>query len=513
MSTLSTVTTAMGSALLSLAKGARRDSVFVNETAGFTPDRDKSQAWGIRAFRLPLTDPELETLYHHHPEARAIVRKPVEHAFRRGFDLRINADEGDAGDDQDRVAAVTEALDALKAIERLRDADTWGRLYGGCLVILGADDGRAPNRPLDEKNLKRIRFLNVVDRSAVYIQQTYVDPTLPNFGEPELYRITARVTGHGGRAFAVGTVVHESRVLVFGGAPTSVQKKAQNGGWDLSVLDPVRDVLRDYEAAWRATGAMLHDKSLRVFLIQGIAGLLDSNREDGKAGVNARMKIVDRMVSVVRGLVLDSDGEDVKYIERSLVGVPEVIEKEALRLAGAADIMFTVLFGRSPAGMNATGVSDLQLWDDKVEAHQRERVQPPLERLLRLLFLSKDGPTGGREPEGWSIAWRPLRQMTEKEQAELRKIVADTDAVYITAQVVTPEQVALSRFGGEAWSMETTVDRDHLEALLEADKKYAMKVIASRPLPPGQLPPPGDGKGEGEPSDPADPTDPTDEEE
>ena len=91
---------------------------------------------------------------------------------------------------------------------------------------------------------------------------------------------------------------------------------------------------------------------------------------------------------------------------------------------------------------------------------KRERVlRPALEHVVRLLLLSSEGPTRGVEPEGWRVEFPPLWEPTEAEKADLRLKVAQADAVYLTNGVVTPEEVASSRFpaGGE-WSMDTTVD-------------------------------------------------------
>ncbi|MFQ8761936.1 MAG: anti-CBASS protein Acb1 family protein [Intestinimonas sp.] len=53
-----------------------------------------------------------------------------------------------------------------------------------------------------------------------------------------------------------------------------------------------------------------------------------------------------------------------------------------LDLSGASRIPVTKLFGRSPAGMNATGESDLRNYYDYVDTLREAKLRPILEKLL-----------------------------------------------------------------------------------------------------------------------------------
>ena len=84
-----------------------------------------------------------------------------------------------------------------------------------------------------------------------------------------------------------------------------------------------------------------------------------------------------------------------------------------------------------------------------------------LEKLTRYIMLSQDGPFGGVELDNWSIQFVPLWQNTEEQEAIVRKIVAETDAIYLDRGVLDPAEVAVSRFGGNRWSMNTEVDLEN----------------------------------------------------
>ena len=72
-----------------------------------------------------------------------------------------------------------------------------------------------------------------------------------------------------------------------------------------------------------------------------------------------------------------------------------------------------------------------------------------------MIQLSSNGSTNGKLDEDWKIEFNPLWQPTEAEVVETRNKQADTDMKYIQAGVLTPEEVAISRFGGDEYSSET----------------------------------------------------------
>jgi hypothetical protein len=73
------------------------------------------------------------------------------------------------------------------------------------------------------------------------------------------------------------------------------------------------------------------------------------------------------------------------------------------------------------------------------------------------------------------------------EESTLRNQQAQTDAIYITNQVVTPAEIALSRFRKEGWSAETSIDFEVREAAQEADRVAAEQTNVPS-VPNGTLP-------------------------
>lgn len=434
-----------------------------------------------------LADEELDALYNSDPFAARVADAVPDEAMREGVTIRV-------ANDPKLSKLIDASLTRVLALPKLREAWVWGRVFGGGAVFVGADDGRDPADPLDVNGIRSLRFLTVLTKREMQPQGWYRDPLNPKFGEPETYRFV-RAGGGGGTD---ARLVHDTRVIRFDGALTTQWRRMQLAGWSESELGRVIDQVRALGGAFAATGTLLQDASQGVLKIKDLMRMMAEDNEDA---FKARMELMEMSRSVGRAIMVDADTEDFSRVEvGTLAGIPDVLNAFMLYMAGAARIPVTILMGQSPAGLNATGESDLDWWRARVRSEQQNVLRPRLERLVRLLLLSQDGPTGGREPDDWSIEFAPLEQMSDAEQAELRNKQAQTDGLYIDKGVLTAEEVAISRFRTEGWSAETEIDLDVRRAALEADRAgegeaepAAAELSApgvNRALPPGAPQPP-----------------------
>jgi phage-related protein (TIGR01555 family) len=235
---------------------------WVNPTIGFGTSRDKITAG---YFLLPpaLQPNELGALYYHNDLASRIVETRPKEALRRGYEIETATE--DLGDE---IYAYGKqfGLDA-----KIQEAWIWARLYGGSVILVGADDLQPPWRPLNRKNVRSIKFLNVLDSRFLYPVAHYQDPLQGNFGLPELYQIQ---TPEGAMS-----LVHESRLIRFEGTHVDRLKRRELNGWSYSVLQRVYDVLRSFETAFQAAGILLSDASQGVFKIDGLIDMIAAERK------------------------------------------------------------------------------------------------------------------------------------------------------------------------------------------------------------------------------------------
>lgn len=500
---------------------AMRQDTWVNPYTGFGTARDRMIASQYTVDAL-LTTTELDSLYYGSDVASKIVDFRPKEMFRRGYEVRIDGSDDDAEEqandeetEQDPeipVAVETPAADGsaqpsrsdadytesdsedtqnsdipdqlmakareLDLDKKLLSAMIWGRLYGGCLVILGLNDGQDMSQPLNEDKIRELLFIHVVDRRYALAMTYYADPLHPKFGMPETYQV-------GDPMFGNWSVVHESRCLRFEGVEVDARRRRQNAGWGHSVLQRPYESMRDFSTAFKAAGFMLSDASQGVFKLHGLIDAIASKQE---AAIQARMQLVDMSRGVARSVLLDAgNNEEFSKVSTTFAGVSDMLDRFMLRLAAAADMPVTILMGRSPAGLNATGESDFRAFYATVESEQKNFLKPILQRVYTLIATS----LGIRGIDGLDFYFCPLWSPTDKEQADLELVVAQKDQIYINMGVLHPSEVAMSRYGGGQFSQSTEIDVESRKKELKNDIKMALAPPPPPPpaLVPGQKPP------------------------
>jgi phage-related protein (TIGR01555 family) len=426
-------------AMTAIAERARADG-WENVVLGLGGTKDPS-AYTTFGSRAQITDVVLEALYVEDHFAAKLIEALPNYVLRAGWDLQISGDPRVASDARKAYAGREEDIGT---IEELAQGAWWGRLFGGALTWVGADDGRQPEIALDEKGIASIRFLHTFDRRDVVIHGYYTDPEHPKFQKPETYRVVPRTGGLAGIATADGggVVLHESRCLVWPGQPTTDTRRLFLRGWDDSILERCWDALKQVAEGFGGSSLLLGRVSQSVYKIKNLYKMIAGKEE---ATLRTRMALLEASRSRSRAILLDPE-EDYVNVAQPLAGVDALLDRALLRLSSAADMPVTVLMGQSPAGMDATGESDQENWEAQGKRWRELVFRPRHERLAKLMLLAKDGPTNGIEPEQWTMAYRPLREPRPKERAEVRKLEAETDATNIDKGVYTAD-VAAYRYG------------------------------------------------------------------
>ena len=464
-----------------------------NTYTGHRTSRDKLSATRIKSVAPSTSYQEYEDIYRSEDLAARMVDELVDDMLRKWIRLSVTMrDDAETKENVDAANDMMTALDDLDAKDKLSDALTWAQVFGGCLIFIGADDGGGPDsmaQPLRENAIRSIKFLDVYDRWDVDIETEYSDPLEPKYGQPETYRLrsSGSVTGS---AQAVNQVIHETRVLRLDGVRVSKRQLLRNSGWHDSVFIRVNEVLQDFGISWSSAAHLMADFAMMVFTTPGLS---DSLAMDGSSNIISRMTTMDMCRSTVRMVPID-EGESLERKATPLAGLPDTLALFILRMCAAARMPVTKLFGQSPSGLNTTAEGDLSFWYDRVEGRQRADLRKPLMYLIKLLWLAKDGPTGGVEPESWSMDFEKLWQMSQDEETKSRETQAKTDAQYIDTGVLTPEEVARSRFGGDRYSYETQLDeemREEAAELPEPEPEPTVPVVApGQPELPLEPPPP-----------------------
>lgn len=462
-----------------------------NTITGHRTARDKLSGTRVQAVEPSVNRQRYEDIYHGDDLGGRIVDELVGDMVRKWVRLNVSmSDAADASDNVEAASDMVKALDKLKARARVKEALKWAQVFGGSLIFIGADDGggndlAAMAQPLRENAIRSVNFLDVYDRWDVDIESEYADPFSDKFGQPETYRIRNQSTVRGTAALPE-LVIHETRTVRFDGVRVNRRRLIRNTGWHDSVYIRIEQVLGDFGISWAGAAHLLADFAPMIFKSAGIS---DTLAMDGMGTVMERLTAMDMCRSTVRMVPIDAD-ESLERQVTPLGGLPDTLALFILRLCAAAKMPVTKLFGQSPSGLNTTAEGDLSFWYDRVESQQDEDLRDPLEYLVKLLWLAKDGPTGGVEPDSWALDFESLWQMSQQEEAAARKTQSETDNNYIDTGVLTADEVARSRFGGDRYSFETQLDED-LRAEEAAEPEPPAVPFPAQPLavPPGPPPP------------------------
>jgi phage-related protein (TIGR01555 family) len=401
--------------------------------------------------------------------ARA-VDIPVEDAFRQGFKFTGKAKDGADVDIKELQDLLLREWQNRNVLEVGQKALGYDMAYGGSGTLFGFDgmQGTELQQPRNLEANRELTFLNVLEPGELPVKFHYLDPFLPKYGMPHSYRFSPLVfgVGEGGGRAPNSMIIHESHMHVMRGI--QVSKSLQNPvdpGWGESVYTRLWRVLRDFNVAWGGVGNLLVDFSQTVMKLKNLAQLLS---ETGGAGeLKSRLQGMDQGRSILRAIVIDAE-ESVERHTTNVSGLAELLESYMARVSSAAGgIPITKLFGVAPSGLNSSGDSDIAQWDDRVKSIQDKKVIPYLTTVTQLIVNSGKLP-GVKGLESWKIEAHPLRQPTEDEIATTRNKQAQTDQIYIMNGVVSPDDVANSRFGGDMWSMDTVIDWEARKALQAA---------------------------------------------
>jgi uncharacterized protein len=425
---------------------------WANDVTGQGTARDKTAFNYFQPGRT-LTDGEISGLYHDNDVAARMVDIVPDEMLREGFTV----DVGDPNANNE----IADQVDALGLDDKLADAIRWGRAYGGGGLLLGADDGRSAATPLMPEKARALSYVYVLDRRYLWPLTHYTEAGHPKLGQPETYMVTSPSFS----AQAPVSVVHETRLVLFGGATTGIRERETNSGWDLSILQRATKVLSDFDLGWGAAALLLADGNQAVFKISGLADALAQAAAGGSAGgaesfLRERLKLMDMGRSVVRAVVVDAGGgedEPEESFERQvfpMTGIPDVLEKLMVRLAATVDVPCTRLFGISPAGLNATGESDVRGWYDRIRSQQTRKLAPKIRRIIRVALQTKALKL---DSAAIKVNFPSLWSESPNQAATTRKILIEGDKLLIDSGAILPEEQITQRLSPDGFAKELTL--------------------------------------------------------
>ena len=382
------------------------DSTLVNLVSKLGTTRDKA-SHDTFGWHVPKSVFELDNIYESSAAAGKIVDKPVQDMFRQGYYFG-----GIAGKE---LKKLDNELERLKLNVHLSEAMRLSRLHGKSYILLATADNKALSTPIDAvKGLSYITALSI-SQLAAGSDMRPASEAGGCYDKPIYYKLQKSVG-----STATG-IIHHSRII---------EIKWARGK---SVLQRLIDgELIRYASVNENAASLVHEAKIDIIKTPDLANQIQQNSES----IIKRFALVG-MLKGNNGTVLLDKEEDFQSKTYNFSGLPDLMQEFAIQLSGAADIPYTILFGRSPSGLSATGEHDLKNYYDTVGSYQRDYLRPVLRTLIDIVsgYLLPDSID-------LEIIFSPLWQVDEKTLSEIEKNNAERDVKYLENGVITEAQIA-----------------------------------------------------------------------
>ena len=368
-------------------------------------------------YMLTLNYITLANTYKSNGFAKLAVDLPVSDCFRDGGYI-LNSSTLSAEELQELQDYMEE-----HDTETIKQCLRWGRLYGGGLVICSTE--QQPDTPFNPKTIykKDVEFY-ACDRWQCV-------PNSDNVNMADSFCLQDNfLEEQTGNLFTFD----KSRVKVFVGEVQPYYLRNLLQGWGASIFEAIIPQLNQYLKANSVILELLDEAKIDILKIFELSSVLSS--PGGEAAIKKRAEIFAQQKNYKNMGVMDTQDD---YIQKtmSFSGLNEILEKIFLLICSSLRIPYSKVFGRGAAGFSS-GEDDLENYNGMIMSELRVPAQP----LIKWIANIRCCQLFGRVIDDLSITWKPLRVLTEKEQAELNTSKINALNTLLMAGVLTRSQVA-----------------------------------------------------------------------
>ena len=338
---------------------------------------------------------EITCEYAHNGFMQSAINQIVDDAFRNDG-LQINTKTLD----DDELEKLKQALEDNGDIEAIKDAIRWGQLYGGGVLL--ANTPQDPELPVDEKQLKgeRLKFL-ATDR-------WHCDSVGVNIEVAKKFRYLSdprNITNE-------QMIFDRSRVATFCGIKAPEYLRSIMCGWGLSIFEAILPPLTQYLKAMGVTLELLDEAKIDILKIANLNSMALSAA--GKRQIRERIRLFAEQKNYKSVGAMDVTDD---YLQKQVTfsGIPEMITQIQYLVCSALKRPYSKVFGKGGSGLSEQ-TSDLENYAAIVDAEIRQPAKQMCKWVVDLRCLQ----LFGRKLPDLKISWKPIRTMTEQEEADIK---------------------------------------------------------------------------------------------
>lgn len=330
----------------------------------------------------------------------------------------------------------TEELEQLRTtmveegdIDAIIDCIRWGRLYGGGVLV--ANTEQDADTPLDKKALygKKLKFL------ATNRWQCTANGIAPQIAEKFIFTDAFSDNEEQFLKYQhTNQQIDKSRVGLFLGNEAPYLTKTILQGWNASIFEGILEPIENLLGGFNVTLELLSEAKIDIFKIANLASTLSAPQ--GERLIRKRLQIATENKNYKSSLAMDTE-DDYQQKQINFGGIPQLLEQLMYIFCGYLRYPVSKLFGRGSSGFSS-GEDDLENYNSTVNSE----IRVPANKLITWVVNLRCLQLFGRELPDFKPKWKPLREMSEKELAEISSRKLADYLALLEHQVMTPKQVA-----------------------------------------------------------------------
>lgn len=324
--------------------------------------------------------------------------------------------------DTEELEQLRQALIDNGDIEAIKDAIRWGQLYGGGTVMAMTEQN--PELPLDEKQLKgkKLKFV-ASDRwhctttgSNIEVSDKFIYTTSPDESGTTILTLD------------------RSRVGIFSGLKCPDHIRLIMQGWGLSIFEAVISPLTQYLKSMSVALELLDEAKIDVIKILDLANTLMT--PGGEEIIKRRLALVTQNKNYKSSIAMDAQ-DDYQQKQITFSGLPDMIEKIQYLVCSALKRPYSKVFGKGASGFSS-GEDDLENYNTVVDSE----IRTPATNLIKWVVDLRCLQLFGRKLPDFTPQWKPLRVMSEKDEAEIKSRKVADYLQLVDRQILTKQQCA-----------------------------------------------------------------------
>ena len=343
--------------------------------------------------------------------------------------------------DPEKISKINSVIRKTKTKEKIKEGLRWARLYGGAagLILIDGDEDLSEPLDYDAIMLDDYKGLLIFDRwNGIYPDiELEDDISDEEYGYPKYYSISlSEANSNLMLSYNKQDLVkvHHSRIVRFNGRDLPLWERQAEMFWGESEIEIVFEELKKRDNTSANIASLIFLANIRVLKMNDLGQLLGASTQKAQENLYKVLQAQNQLMSNMGIYVMDKD-DDFGSEQYSFGGLNDIYESFMLDIAGACEMPVTKLFGREPTGFNSTGESDLTQYYDTLEEKQETYLQPIIDKLLPIIFMS----TLGAIPEDLDWEFNPCMNVNSKDLADLAQSMASPIFEAFNAGLITKE--------------------------------------------------------------------------